>query len=480
MDYITYEMFGAAGDGRTDDMPAIVSAHEHANKAGLPVRAKPGAVYYISPADATAVVQTSTDWTGAEFLIDDVNCENLKSPVFLVTSALAPIPFTLRTLEEGQSFIDNPTGQELYLLVFNAHHNDYIRRGLNQDNGSPRRDAFILGADGLLSSPVSLTFEEITEVRALPIDRDKLVLTGGEFTTIANQAESKYNYHARNIEIRRSNVEVSGITHLVTGELDHGAPYRGFISVLECARVDIHDCLFTAHKIYWTIGSANLPVAMGSYDINLNAAANVTISRCAQTTDIMDRAYWGLIGSNFCRDLTLEDCRFSRFDAHCGVHNCTLRRCTLGHQCLNAIGFGTFLVEDTEACGRALVTLRSDYGSTWRGDFTLRNCTWRPLGKDRSVFSAHNDGTHDFGYACFLPQRVMIDGLTVIENGEADPAAPLTIFNDYSDDPSIPADKRVFMPIPPVSVEAGSIATDRRIELCAAPALMPDTAFILH
>lgn len=477
MNAITYEMFGAVGDGRADDMPAIVRAHEAANRENRPVRARDGATYYISPRDRTAVVQTSVDWTGARFFIDDVDCENLRSPIFSVTSRLAPLPFPLESLEAGQTHIPNPTGRELLLLVFNARHSDYIRRGLNQDNGSARRDTLLLGADGALSSPVSLPFETVTKTRALPIDQEPLTLTGGEFTTIANQAESRYRYHARNIEIARSNVTARGIKHFITGEMDHGAPYRGFISVCECARVTLCDCLFTAHKIYWTIGSANLPVRMGSYDINLNSAACVTIARCSQTTDIMDRAYWGLIGSNFCRDLTLEDCRFSRFDAHCGVHNCTLRRCVLGHQCLNAIGFGRFLVEDTRACGEALVNLRDDYGSTWRGDFIIRNCTWQPLGAARAVFAGRNDGTHDFGYDCFMPRHVLIDGLTIVENGEADPSAPLFIFNDYVGDSEATDAERPYLPQPPVSVEARNIATGREIRLCAAPALMPETRF---
>ena len=36
-DYVTYEAFGATGDGVTDDLPAICEAHEHANAHGLSV-----------------------------------------------------------------------------------------------------------------------------------------------------------------------------------------------------------------------------------------------------------------------------------------------------------------------------------------------------------------------------------------------------------------------------------------------------------
>jgi len=476
--WITYEDFGAVGDGKHNDMPAIVQAHAHANENGLPVRAKPGAVYYIAPnqenpAFNTAKVCTSVDWTGAKFIIDDRNCQNFRSPVFHVLSVLPNAQLPVSSLHRGQTRLDNPAAEDLYVIVKNRNHADYIRYGLNHNNGSPRTDAFVLRADGTISSPVSFDFTEVTDVFALPIPQDRLTLTGGEILTIANQAESKYNYHARNINISRSNVEISGITHLVEGELDHGAPYAGFISISSCARVSVHDCVFTGHKIYQTYNAEGKPVSMGSYDINCNMSSEVSFIRCSQTTDIMDKGYWGLIGTNFCRDLLFEDCAFSRFDAHQGVSNCTLRRCTLGWQCLNAIGHGSFLIEDTDAYGYAFVNLRSDYGSTWRGEITIRNCTWHPLGNRRSVFSGSNDGHHWFGYDCCLP-NVDIDGLTVLEDCTDD--APLCIFNNYAG--SVSEEERHYMPRVPDVVRVKNIRTARTVVLCEKEDLLTDTKFI--
>ncbi|MGN1346092.1 MAG: hypothetical protein ACI4V1_04855 [Eubacteriales bacterium] len=479
-EFVTYEAFGAIGDGRADDMPAIVRAHEEANRTGRPVKAKAGAVYYISPKNATATVQTSVDWSGARFVIDDRDCEEIHAPVFQVVSAEGTLTLGIPSLVRGQTHIENPSGRDLYVIVKKRKHLDYIRFGPNQNNGTPRTDNFIVRADGTLPSPVSFDFDEVTDVAARPMDPEKLTITGGEFTTIANQAESKYTYHARNISVTRSNVEISGITHLVTGEADHGAPYAGFLSITGCADVTVHDCVFTGHFIYQTIGSAGVPVSMGSYDINIGSAANVTFRNCTQTTDIMDRRYWGLIGSNFCRDLVLEDCCFSRFDAHMGVTNCTLRRCTLGWQCLNAIGNGTFVIEDTDAYGYAFVNLRDDYGSTWRGDMRIRNCTWHPLGSRRAVFSAHNDGRHDFGYDCFLPQNVDIDGLTVAEPSETSDGAPLYLFNDYSGNPDIPEEERKYLPVPPKCVRVKNLVTAREVRLCPNPERMPETEFVVE
>ena len=43
--FVTYEQFGALGDGKTDDMDAIIAAHAYANEHRLPVKAKDDATY---------------------------------------------------------------------------------------------------------------------------------------------------------------------------------------------------------------------------------------------------------------------------------------------------------------------------------------------------------------------------------------------------------------------------------------------------
>ena len=68
---VTYERFGAKGDGVTDDLPSIVAAHREANERGLPVKARDGATYYIGGQDLTAEIKTDVDFGSAVFFIDE-------------------------------------------------------------------------------------------------------------------------------------------------------------------------------------------------------------------------------------------------------------------------------------------------------------------------------------------------------------------------------------------------------------------------
>lgn len=435
---VRYSDFGARGDGHTDDMDAIAASHAFANLHSLPVKADEGATYYIGGKDRTAVVRTDTDFGSAAFIIDDTNVQNRRSDVFLVNSSLQPgTPGGISSLNRNQENIGLSLPGTCLVSVTNSNVRHYIRFGPNQDDGSPQTELMIVDREGNVDpqTPVIWDFDRITELTALPLDTQVLTLTGGRFTTIANGEESKYNYYRRGIAIRRSNVVVDGLEHRVTGEGEQGAPYGGFISISNCAHVTVRNALLTGHKTYRTIGSAGVPVSMGSYDISVNRALHVSFVNCSQTNDIDDRTYWGIMGSNYCKNLLLDGCTFSRFDAHKGVANATIRNSTLGHMGINAIGSGTFLVENSTIRGRSLINLRDDYGSTWQGEFIIRNCTFVPSGGravSASLIGGFNSGQHDFGYTCHMPERITIENLLIDDSAHPDEYQGPAIFADFN------------------------------------------------
>ena len=381
--WVSYSDFGAIGDGKSDDIEEIVAAHAFANQHNLSVKADDNATYYIGGKKLTADIRTNTDFGTASFIIDDTNVEDRNVHVFSVNSSKQSFkPTNLTSLKRNQQQVDILLPGPCLVTVTDSNVKRYIRYGANQNNGSSQTDVFVVDKNGVVDAktPIIWDFDQITDIVVLPIDETKLTIAGGIFTTIANQEESKYNYYSRGIAIKRSNVIVDGLEHRITGEGDHGAPYGGFISISNCAYVTVKNCILTGHKVYSTIGSAGVPVSMGSYDININRALNITFENCSQTNDINDSGYWGIMGSNYCKNLVYDGCIFSRFDAHMGVANATIRNSTLGHQGINAIGSGTFLVENSTIRGTTLINLRSDYGSTWEGDFIIRNCIFVPRG----------------------------------------------------------------------------------------------------
>lgn len=436
--YVSYRDFGAKGDGKADDIDAIAAAHAFANENALPVKAGAGATYYIGGKSRTAIVRTDTDFGNAAFIIDDTGVEDRNAPVFKVNSNLKSYKVkTLSTLKKNQKRVDIPFSGPSLVTVTNSNVKHYIRFGLNQNNGSAQTDIFVVDKDGNvdMDAPIIWDFDQITDASVLPIDEKPLKITGGRFTTIANQAESKYTYYARNIAVRRSNVLVDGLEHRITGEGEHGAPYGGFITVGECAYVTVQNTVLTGHRMYSTIGAAGKPVSMGSYDLSMNRALNVSVINCSQTNDINDSRYWGVMSSNFCKNILYDKCIFSRFDAHQGVANATIRNSTLGHMGINAIGTGTLIVENSTIRGRTMVNLRSDYGSTWQGDFIIRNCVFVPAGGRpvaASLIGGTYTGKHDFGYQCYMPRRIVFENLRIDDTNHPENYQGPTIFANFN------------------------------------------------
>lgn len=435
---VLYNDFGAKGDGNTDDMNAIAATHAFANSNGLPVEAHDEATYFIGGKKRIAEIQTNTDFGNATFIIDDTNVEDRMANIFIITSNQVQYqPEGIKSLSRNQKKLDQKFPKASIATVVDSTIKRYIRFGPNQNNGSPQTDIFIVDKKGNvdMNAPIVWDFQQITDIKARPIDETTLTVSGGRFITIANNAESKYNYYARGIGIRRSNVIVEGLEHRVKGEGEHGAPYNGFLNIADCSHVTVRNCVLTGHKTYETIGAAGVPVLMGTYDIIVNRALNVSFINCRQTNDINDTNFWGIMGSNYSKNLLYDSCIFSRFDAHMGVANGTIRNSTLGHQGINAIGSGIFTVENSTVRGRNLINLRSDYGSTWQGDVFIRNCIFVPSGGkpvSASLIGGFNSGKHNFGYTCTMPEKIVIEGLHIDDSNHPEEYNGPAVFANFN------------------------------------------------
>lgn len=435
---IVYNDFGAKGNGETDDIDAIVATHAFANLYGLTVTADDKSTYYIGGKERTASIRTDTHFGKASFIIDDTDVENRNAPIFRVDSDKKKFkPIGISSLKKNQPKLDLKLNETSLITVVNSDVKQYIRFGLNQNNGSSQTDIFVVDKNGNVDSdaPIIWDFDQITDIIALPIDEGQLKITGGVFTTIANRADSKYTYYSRNLAVRRSNTIMDGLVHYVTQEGEHGAPYAGFIDVAECAYITIKNTVLTGRKTYSTIGRAGKPVSMGSYDISVNRAVNVSFINCTQTNDINNPIFWGIMGSNFAKNLVYDNCVLSRFDAHQGVANATIKNSTLGHMGINAIGTGVLTISNSTIHGRSIVNLRSDYGSTWQGKLIIKNCVLKPTATNitgLSLINGRNSGMHDFGYVCYMPEQIRIENLKIEDSNLGPRYKGPTLFADFN------------------------------------------------
>lgn len=420
-DFVTYEDFEAVGDGKTDDFNAVIRTHEYANENGLSVFANETATYYIGGANKTAVIMTDTDWSTAEFIIDDSNVENRSAWVFNIVPSNNAINITdkVSPMKTDAKNIGTALDSKSLVTLTDSNVKRYIRKGANQNSGSNQADVIIVDEKGNISAdtPLIWDFNAITNATAYPIDAETLTVKGGRFTTIANNAASEYNYYARGILVKRSNTVIDGLYHDIKNEGKTGAPYSAFVSLSCCADVTVKNSTFTGHKKYSTIGSAGTSVTMGTYDIGAATAVNAKFINCKQTNDITNNDYWGIAGTNYCKNLVYDGCAFSRFDAHQGVLNATVTNSVLGHHGIKLIGSGTALIENTTVLSDSFVDLRSDYGSTWNGELIIRNCEFYPTGVSSHIINAENSEDHNFGYTCYLPQKIEVDGFFVHRMG---------------------------------------------------------------
>ncbi len=214
-----------------------------------------------------------------------------------------------------------------------------------------------------------------------------------------------------------------------------GHSYGGFVNVGNTTNVTIENCEFYGRTWY----------LQGTYDIILGNANNVTFKNCTQPnfyetaspknetvtekTSLPNNYYcWGVMGSNYCKNIVYDGCTLTRYDAHCGVVNGKIINSTVAR--LTLIGGGDMLIENSTLLARntatgSIIDLRDDYGSTWDGTITIKDCTFEAhMDNTTSTMTTVNVatvpwGNHDFGYETHLPNLV-VDNLsfaTVFKNG---------------------------------------------------------------
>ena len=461
---VCYSDFGAKGDGISNDFEALLAAHDYANEHHLPVVAESGKSYRITTTEKdgiarTVIIKTPTDWCGATIIVDDTDIahadgkeRDFNSPVFRVESYEQRVEIsneviaTLPKITTETKKLDLGLGYPALAVFYNDDERHYIRFGANANQGSPQHELVILDKDGNLDpmTPFMYDYKKVTRIEAIRIDLEPLVIKNGTFLQRASRVDTvkhlpdgtvknkNLSYFIRNVIISRSNTTIKNVNHYIEGEISvedqakgvFGPAYRGFFHPYFANNVVLEDCELTARRYY----------RPGTYGYSADLANNIVLRNCTQSnfykkdengnlTNILSMEdspvtgkleYWGLGGTHFCKNMIYENCEVSRFDAHQGLCNGRISNCHI--TMINLIGCGEMIIENSrlEIKDECLINLRQDYGSTWRGNIKIKNCTLDPneviKPKKQLMIFNHIWNNHYFGYDCYFPS-VEIDNL---------------------------------------------------------------------
>ena len=432
--FVTYEEFGAKGDGETNDFEYIRDAHNYANLCGQTVIGNKDATYYISETrGAIITIKTNVNWNGAKFIIDDrtINKTNRDVHLFEIASDTQRITASKEVREALAAAGLNPNTTKIDLEIFgvsgpvmiipyNSTHKVYRRRGYSAWAGSSMHEVIVLDKDGNVSpdTPIMFDYTSVTTLYIYPLDESSAItVENATFTTRASQinritssGDTSGGYIYRGISINRSYTTLKSIEHYVTDEfslLDQvdsngtvikcGAIYNGFFTATSANEVTLEDCVLTGRKCFDRgIGGAD-----GTYDFSANLVNKIVLKNCKQSNfwvkldDDMHvipaeegedgamlsmasvtvngkslKMCWGIGGTNYCKNMEYIGSTLSRLDAHAGLYNGKIIDSTVNY--ISLTGNGEFIVENTR-------WFASGTGSGSNAVFHLRNdygSTW--------------------------------------------------------------------------------------------------------
>ena len=331
--YVTYEEFGAVGDGVTDDFAAIKLAHDYANEMGLPVKARDDANYYIHYARVDGVatsakIRTNVNWGSAKFTIDDTDISPVKGdenydlahlgifeiespyPMIRIADAETLSEVAKAGLKPGTKKIDLGLGYPAMIVPYYSEMaaRVYRRRGYGSFTGASRHEVILLDKDGNVSeeTPIMFEYPAFDYIEVYRDDIGELLVEGGEFTTLACQVnvlrdigggktDEMGGYINRSIKIRRSHTTVKGVKHYVKNEIPIseqikdgeyvkiGTTYNGFFHAANANHVTLLDCILTGRRCYGRPKHCKTGGTGGTYDFSAAMVNKIVLKNCHQT-----------------------------------------------------------------------------------------------------------------------------------------------------------------------------------------------------
>ncbi len=209
---VNYRMFGAVGDGESDDGVQIKLAHEYANRHRIPVINLSGE-FWVKQVNNIEIT-TNVHWGSTTFHIDE-RFNHRRFPRFVVlndepTQTLELDKETkailLEKIRPGVQIINELAPYAGHLItVEDVNDRIGIRAGNYSKRGWAREELFYVEEEGRIIGDIAWEFKDFTSVKATPCNNVYLIIEGGGFRFSGDTpAGDSKGYHHHGISIQRS------------------------------------------------------------------------------------------------------------------------------------------------------------------------------------------------------------------------------------------------------------------------------------
>lgn len=402
--FVTYDMFGAVGDGVYDDGIAIKNCHDFANANNLPVINLIGE-YWIKNT-WNIEVKTNVIWGYSKFNIKE--SDKGTNYVFKILSketstTISDLSSFQNKFKKGITHISELTSYEGCLL----HVKDTSTTWMVRTGGQvyTLEDCVVVEKGGYLTGECARDILTPNSITVYPLDKDYLTIEGGNIQ-LTGDSSLAGQYLGGLIYVNRSRVVIDKVYSNVISDTST-AYANGIFQIDRCFDVTIKNIKLTPRIT--TTGTGTYAITFVNVvklileNINAHHHNNGTIT------------YWGAIDGNFVKDMYVYNCHMNRVDCHVGAYNVTIKDSTIGEDFIKMSGGGKLTIENTTVNRKAII-LRVDYGSRWDGDIIIKNL--KVLMADDTTagtlieFSVSDLVSHDFVYECMMCNELYIDGVT--------------------------------------------------------------------
>lgn len=375
---LTYELFGAKGDGITNDYEAVKAAHDYANELYIQqgimttVYGQSDKQYYISSASERIDIITNVDWQGSTLIIDDyadangdgVNDILYTEPVFdIVPDMKAASGWALSidisaaeynavsssvigpSLSDTEGIIQAVKNSSYYkrysnirtdfdkCTVWGAYVESetyrWIRKGSSATGGNRTGEIITFNSmTGELLTNIEYTYDDLRMIRVFPIRNDQISVGNAVIKTLTNnrvfETQNKNSYTYRNIRMRYTgNVLIHDITHILD---ENRHPYTGTYQSNSAANY-YYGIIDLQNDAYIRLQDLNLSAHTPALRPGTANTYEGTYDLCA---DSVAYVYMDHISYNDYQKDILDDSRWGTIGTNQGkyvfLENCTVNR----------------------------------------------------------------------------------------------------------------------------------------------------------